>query len=100
MLGWQVVGLPVRVVLDVARSALVGEPLTHVALVCAGALGQRCRSHAAALSERSVEAEAIPQVDQGGGYGGAEIAEELVGEVGYEDWIECGHVQVSIGEDT
>jgi hypothetical protein len=47
------------------RDGLLLQPLAHVALGGAGALGQLTRSRIAAVGERVVEAEPAPEVDGG-----------------------------------
>ena len=75
----QQVGLRRGFVFDVARRALVREPLAHVAFFGPRTRCQLRRRHAATIGERLVETEPIAKMDQRSRNRCAEVAQKLAG---------------------
>jgi hypothetical protein len=80
----------VRVVGDEAARGLVGEPLVHVALVRAGACGERGGVDREAVGHRAVEAEALADQDQRHAHRGTGLVDHAL-----DERLDAGHIDHS-----
>jgi hypothetical protein len=80
MLGRQRVALGLRVVLDVAGRDLAVEPLAHVALGAARALGDFGGRQGPGAGQRVVEPEPVAQAGHDAAVAGGQVAEHLAQE--------------------
>jgi len=76
LLGRQAKTARVRVVGEVARGGVVGQPLAQVALRAAAARRELLGGGRAVLPERAIKPQPITQLDQGDAVGAAEIADD------------------------
>ena len=98
VLGRQAVGLGLGVVLDIAAGALAGQPLAHVALVGAGALGQLGGRDGLAVGHRLVEAETEADHAQRHVHGRGDLVDDAVDEGLYAALVD-GDVEIRACDD-
>ena len=89
LLGRKGVATALRLILDVAAGGLGVEPLAHVALRGAGALGQLAGRQRACAGKRSVEAQLVSHHDERGVQGRADLLDGAEHELVQLVLIDC-----------